>query len=133
MLELEEIVHQGYGIMFRSHMPKRLKKLTQKYIPAFFYYAGDLSILEQPTLGIVAARDAKVEELSQTAIIATEEVAHGVVIISGGAKGVDTTAVEAALQNSGKAVVFPSEGLTKWVKKSDIRQYNISGQLLLIS
>jgi DNA processing protein len=133
MLELEEIVHQGYGIMFRSTMPKRLKKLTQKYIPAFFYYAGDLSLLSHPTLGVVGAREANEEELSQTSNIASEAATHGIVIISGGAKGVDSTAVEAALKNGGKAVVFPSEGLTKWVKKSENRQYIMNGQLLLIS
>jgi DNA processing protein len=133
MLELEELAHHGFGIMFRSHMPKRLKKLTTKYTPAFFYYAGDPSILEHRTLGIVGARDAKNEELSETASISNEAVSHGVVIISGGAKGVDTIAVDAALQSGGKAVVFPSEGITKWVKKSEIRQYIINGQLLLIS
>ncbi len=133
MLELEEIVHQGYGVMFRSHMPTRLKKLTQKFVPAFFYYAGDPSILSHRTLGVVGARKANADELTQTANIAREAVLHGVVIISGGAKGVDTMAVETALENGGKAVVFPADGLAKWVKKSTIRQYIMNGQLLLMS
>lgn len=133
MLELEEIVRQGYGIMFRSHMPPRLKKLTQKFVPAFFYYAGDPSILSHRALGVVGARNANSEELARTAIIAKEAVSHGVVIISGGARGVDTTAVDVALQNGGKAVVFPADGLAKWIKKSAIRQYIMNGQLLLMS
>lgn len=133
MLELEEIVHQGYGIMFRSHMPQRVKKLTQKFLPAFFYYAGDLTILSHRALGVVGARDASAQELEQTTSIARDAVSHGVVIISGGARGVDTTAVEAALQTGGKAIVFPAEGLGKWVKKSAIREYIMNGQLLLMS
>ncbi|MCU4885128.1 DNA-processing protein DprA [Bacillus cereus] len=133
MLELEEIVHQGYGIMFRSHMPKRIKKLTQKFVPAFFYYAGDPSILSYHALGVVGARGANTDELTQTANITREAAGHGVVIISGGAKGIDTMAVETALQHGGKAVVFPADGLEKWVKKSTIRQYIINGQLLLMS
>ncbi len=133
MLELEEIVHQGYGIMFRSNMPLRLKKLTQKFIPAFFYYAGDPTILSHRALGVVGARNANDEELAQTVSITKEAVIHGIVIISGGARGVDTTAVDAALRNGGKAVVFPVDGLAKWIKKSEIRQYIMDGQLLLMS
>ncbi|RTR26714.1 hypothetical protein EKG37_20625 [Robertmurraya yapensis] len=133
MLELKEIVHQGYGIMFRAQMPISLKKLTQNFIPAFFYYVGDTTILSHPILGVVGARDANADELSQTAEIAKKAVSNGVVIISGGAKGVDTTAVEASLENGGKAIVFPAEGLAKWVKKSTIRNYISNGQLLLMS
>lgn len=133
MIELEEIIHQGFGIMFRSKMPPRLKKLTPKHIPAFFYYAGDPSILTHRAMGVVGARVATETELTQTADIGNEAASHGVVIISGGAKGIDTTAVEATLQNGGKAIVFPADGLMKWIKKSDIRDYISSEQLLIMS
>lgn len=133
MIELEEIIHQGYNIMFRSKMPPRLKKLTQKYLPPFFYYAGDPVLLTYRALGVVGARDANNEELKKTADISVEAVSHGVVIVSGGAKGVDTTAVEASLENGGKAIVFPADGLSKWVRNSKIRQYITNGQLLLMS
>ncbi|MGD6844669.1 DNA-processing protein DprA [Bacillus infantis] len=133
MLELKEIDHQGFRIMFRSQMPNCLKKLTQKFIPPFFYYVGDEAILLNRTLGVVGARDANEGELSQTAEIAKEAVSNGVVIVSGGARGIDTTAVEASLENGGKAIIFPADGLSKWVKKSDIRNYILNGQLLLMS
>lgn len=133
MLELKEIVHQGYGIMFRAQMPTRLKKLTQKFIPPFFYYAGDPAILSHRTLGVVGARDANNDELQQTADISKKAASYGVVIVSGGARGVDSTAVETTLDNGGKAIVFPSEGLAKWVKKSNIRNHIANGNLLLMS
>ncbi|WP_227938311.1 DNA-processing protein DprA [Alkalihalobacillus deserti] len=133
IIELKEIVHQGYGIMFRAQMPYRLKKLTQKFIPPFFYYAGDPSILSHRTLGVVGARDANNVELQQTAEISKKAASYGVVIVSGGARGIDTTAVEATLENGGKAIIFPSEGLAKWVKKSNIRNHISNGNLLLMS
>ncbi|MED0998341.1 DNA-processing protein DprA [Bacillus mobilis] len=86
-------------------------------------------ILSHRTLGVVGARNANSDELLQTANIAREAVLHGVAIIS----GVDTMAVETALENGGKAVVFPADGLAKWIKKSAIRQYIMNGQLLLMS
>ncbi|MDQ0205233.1 DNA-processing protein DprA [Alkalicoccobacillus murimartini] len=133
MIELQEIVNQGYGIMFRSQMPARLKKLTQKFLPSFFYYAGDPSILLGSTMGVVGARDANETELLKTVEVAKESALNGIVIISGGARGIDTTAVEANLKNGGKAVIFPAEGLAKWVKKSTIRDYILNGKLLLMS
>lgn len=133
LLELEELSLQGYGIMFRSHMPKRIKKLTQKYLPAFFYYVGDVTLFTYRALGFVGARQANEEELAQTAMIARNAANQGVVVVSGGAKGVDETAVEAALKEGGKAIVFPADGLAKWVKKTVIREYIQNGQLLLLS
>ncbi|MDC3418086.1 DNA-processing protein DprA [Aquibacillus salsiterrae] len=133
MIELKDIINQGFGIMFRSNMPPRLKKLTTKYTPAFFYYAGEPSILSHRSLGVVGARAATEQELTQTFDIGSEAASYGIVIISGGAKGVDTTGVEATLQNGGKAIVFPADGLMKWVKKSNIRSYITNGQLLLMS
>lgn len=133
LAELEEIEKQGYGLMFRAKMPQKLKKLTTKFLPPFFYYVGDTSILSNYLLGVVGARSATEEELNETAQIVKEAVKHNVAIVSGGARGVDTTAVDTALENGGKAIVFPSEGLAKWVKKSKIRQFLMNGQLLLMS
>lgn len=132
-LELKELFHQGYGIMFRSQMPNVLKKLTQKHTPAFFYYTGDTTILSHRLFGVVGAREASKEELRQTTEISIEAAAQGVVIISGGARGVDTTAVDAALENGGKAIVFPADGLANWIKSSAIQNYISNGQLLLMS
>ncbi|WP_413378091.1 DNA-processing protein DprA [Alkalihalobacillus sp. 1P02AB] len=132
-LELEEMTHKGYGIMFRTEMPAKIKKLTQHYLPAFFYFAGDPNILSQPLLGVVGARNATDEELSQTAVIVEETVPKGMAIISGGAKGVDTVAVETALKQGGKAIIFPADGLARWVKKREIRSYIMNNQLLIMS
>lgn len=133
VLELEEIVDKGYGVLFRSYMSPRLKKLTPKFLPAFFYYAGDVSILTHRALGVVGARDANDQELQETRRIASDAANEGVVIISGGARGVDSEAVEATLQAGGKAIVFPADGLEKWVKKKENRHYIMNNQLLLMS
>jgi len=89
--------------------------------------------LSHRTLGVVGARDANNVELQQTAEISKKAASYGVVIVSGGARGIDTIAVEATLENGGKAIIFPSEGLTKWVKKSNIRNHISNGNLLLMS
>lgn len=134
LIELEELTNQGYKLMFRQNMPKRMKnKLDPKHLPAFFYLVGDTSILTHAALGVVGSRDASEHELTQTAIIGMEAARKGIVVVSGGARGIDQTAVDACLKNDGKAIVFPSEGLQFWIKRKEIRQYIQNNQLLLIS
>lgn len=134
MMELEQLSNQGYKIMFRKNMPKRLKgKIDPKHLPPFFYVIGDTSIFEYLALGIVGSRDANEEEIADTARLGHEAAIQGIVLVSGGAKGIDRTAVDACLNNGGKAIVFPSDGLESWIKRKEIRQYIQNNQLLLIS
>ena len=134
MVELEEIANQGFNVVFRSQMPKRLKRLELKLRPAFYYSVGDLNILNsEHTLGVVGARDAKQEELAQVYEICKQAAYYNIVVISGGAAGVDSTATNAALENGGRAVIFPSVGIGSLIKNKAMRHYIQNGQLLILS
>lgn len=133
MIEMENIINQGVHLLFRSHMPKCLKRMTSKHLPPFFYYVGDFTIFDYPKLSVVGARNATEDELMATAKIGKDAATQGIVIVSGGAKGIDSTAVEACLHQGGKAIVFPSDGLQKWLKKKNMRQFIQNQQLLLLS
>lgn len=58
---------------------------------------------------------------------------NDILVISGGARGVDSTATDAALKAGGKAVIFPSDGLSQWIRNKEVRQYIQNGQLLIMS
>lgn len=133
LVEMENVINQNIQIIFRSDIPKKLKKLTSKYLPPFFYAIGDLSIFQSPTLGVVGSRNANEKELECTKKIGMEAANKGFVIVSGGAKGVDTAAVDSCLLNKGKAIVFPSDGLQKWIQKKSTRNFILNGQLLMLS
>lgn len=134
LIELEEALNQGYNVVFRSNMPTRLKKLALHQRPAFYYYIGDLNILNAANaLSVVGARDALPEELEKVQNICEDAAKNNVLVISGGARGVDSSATDAALKVGGKAVIFPSDGLSQWSRKKEVRQYIQSGQLLIMS
>lgn len=134
MIELEEAINQGYNIVFRSQMPFRLKKLKLNTRPAFLYFIGDINILNtQNALGVVGARDALPEELAQVTEICQNAAKNDIIVISGGARGVDSAATDAALRAGGKVVIFPSEGLSRWSRRKEVRQYIQKGQLLIMS
>lgn len=134
LIELDEVIHQGYQIVFRRNMPERLKKLMLNHRPAFYYFLGDLNILNSThVLGVVGARDAMEDELVRVREISKDAAKSGVIIVSGGARGVDSTATDTVLEAGGNAIIFPSEGLSNWVKKKEVRKYLQNGQLLLLS
>lgn len=134
LMELEEALNQGYQVLFRSSMPKRLKKLALHQRPAFYYAIGDVNLLNVANaLSVVGARDALPEELANVERICEEAAKQNVLVISGGARGVDRIATDAALKAGGKAVIFPSDGLALWSRKKEVRQYIQNGQLLILS
>lgn len=132
--ELEDLNHKGFGVLFRANYPKRLKKLKLKQRPPFYYFIGDISILNSSrTLSVVGSRDATEDELQTVAQITAEAARNNVTIVSGGARGVDSIAVDTALEHGGKAIIFPTEGLAVWARKKEYRKYIQTNQLLLLS
>src|SRR5690606_7873433 len=112
----------------------RLKRLSLKQRPPFYYYIGDIKLLNSSHIfSVVGSRNPTDEELDTVAMITAEAAKKGITIVSGGARGVDSTAVDSALQHGGKAIIFPSEGLTTWASKKEYRKYIQTGHLLLLS
>ena len=87
--------------------------------PLFLYYKGDISLLGNPKVAIVGARNASPEGLSACAAVSRRLAAAGVTIVSGLARGIDKTAHLAALEGgpggtiavlgTGLDVVYPAE------------------------
>lgn len=91
-----------------SKYPDRLKSIDSP--PVVFFAKGNLSLLYQDSLSIVGSRDSDSRSLKWTKELA-EELSHEKVIISGGAKGIDTAAHEGALEGSGKTICVLGSGI----------------------
>src|ERR1700733_8984130 len=68
------------------------------------YAAGDVSLLEQPSVAVVGSRFASEEGRELAAAVARELVAMGVVVVSGVAGGIDGVAHGAALAAGGRTI-----------------------------
>lgn len=79
--------------------------------PLIVFYDGDLSLLNRPALGIVGSRRATEYGRSVTFELSRSLAKIGAVILSGGARGVDTMAHTAALKESGKTICVLGCGL----------------------
>jgi predicted Rossmann fold nucleotide-binding protein DprA/Smf involved in DNA uptake len=133
LVEMERVVNQGINILFRKEMPNKLKKIKIKLLPPFFYSVGDLSIFNERTISVVGSRDATDKELEITKHIGIDAASKNIVIVSGGARGVDKEAVNACLDAGGRAIVFCSDGISKHIKNKRNRELIAQNRLVILS
>ena len=99
-------------------------------MPPAIWYRGDLQVLAGPCVAIVGSRAASAVALESGARLAEDLAAHGVVVVSGLARGVDSAAHRGALRTgrtaavlgSGLDHVYPSEhaGLAETIAQTGI-------------
>ncbi len=105
-LAVEKWTSQGLWILGRSdpEYPRCLKQKLQHLAPAILYGVGNFELLSQGGLAVVGSRDVDEEGLNYTDYIVQTCAAQGIQIISGGARGVDQTAMLVALNAGGNVV-----------------------------
>ena len=116
-----------------SDYPKRIKARLREDAPAVLYGCGDISLLESGGLAVVGSRhvdDALVEYTMEVGRLAARA---GRTLVSGGAKGIDQSAMRGALEAGGKASGVLADSLEKTSMNRDHRNLLIDGQLVLMS
>ncbi|MGQ5259585.1 DNA-processing protein DprA [Micromonospora sp. ZYX-F-536] len=129
-----EMAEKGIGALLfgDDQYPSKLGKLASSSPILFFW--GNPDLLTIPGLGMCGSRQAS--ELGLKAAIACgEEVQeHGVVVVSGYAKGVDTETHLAALRGGGSTIVVLAEGFDHFrIKRSFPREMFRKQNVLVLS
>ncbi|MCY4216015.1 MAG: DNA-processing protein DprA [Flavobacteriaceae bacterium] len=128
--------HQA-GIWVMTYLdvdyPNRLKLRLSDKIPPLLFGIGNKKLLRSGGLAVVGSRKAPLEELEYTKELGSAAARQGCVVVSGGAQGVDMTAMNACLENGGHAVGVLSDKLMRRSMDSSSRFYLQKEQLILIS
>ena len=105
-IELERLQSIGVWVLTRADddYPARYRQRLRQSAPPVLFGAGDKALLGQPGLAIVGSRHLSpaLEEVAQQ--VGNLCGRSGLVLYSGGAKGVDALSTGAALQARGAAV-----------------------------
>lgn len=88
--------------------PKRLKQIFKP--PFVLFYYGDISLFDKPSIAVVGSR-----EVSDYGRRCTEDIIgpiiRGKVLVSGMAKGIDSIAHHAAINNGGRTIAILGSGI----------------------
>ena len=86
--------------------------------PALLFYQGNIDLLELPKVAVVGSRDSsRLGNQSVQKII--KELNNELIIVSGLARGIDTAAHMAALQNGGRTIAVIGTGLDVFYPKAN--------------
>ncbi len=134
-LAVEKWMSQGIWILSRADQqyPKRLKEYLQHQAPPILYGVGNISQLSKGGLAIVGSRDVDEEGIEYTQRVAQACVESEMQVISGGAKGVDRTAMISALEVGGSVVGVMADSLSKEAVSGKYREGLQSQRLTLVS
>lgn len=134
-LAVESWAAKGLWVLSRadSDYPPRLRERLGRAAPAILYGVGNQDLLTGGGLVILGSRDADEVALAATRRVAHTCAAQGIQVVSGGARGVDSEAMHAALQAGGHVVGVLADSLTKMALSGAYRDWLRQGRLVLIS
>lgn len=134
-LALEKWTRGGLWVMTRADAdyPRRLKQRLRSDSPAVLFGCGDRALLNTGGLAVVGSRKVDEEALDYSRDVGSHAASAMVAIVSGGAKGVDETAMVAVLDAGGCAVGVMADSLLRASSSAKYRQFLLDGRLALVS
>ncbi|MGH7242345.1 MAG: DNA-processing protein DprA [Phycisphaerales bacterium] len=112
--------------------PERLR--DARYPLELFYYRGDIGLLESKCISVVGARECTEDGAKRAAKLARGLVQRGFTVVSGLAKGIDTAAMTAAIDEGGSTIGVIGTPLdTNYPKENEGLQATVAAKHLLVS
>ena len=116
-----------------SAYPQRYKNLLGQNRPPILYGCGDVALLDSGGLAVVGSRQISDDLIAYTEGIGRLAAGAQCTLVSGGAPGVDQSAVKGVLDGGGTSVVVLPAKLENGVILRDYRDALMDGRLALIS
>lgn len=132
---LERYEEIGIRVITRADMdyPQKFRQRLKESAPAVLFFAGNKDLLGQPGVCVVGSRH--LDNIGQACaeFVGNSCGLSGMVLYSGGAKGVDTISMTSALESRGTAVGILVDSLERAVRKLDYRAALERGDLCLVT
>ena len=134
-IDLERLVSLGIHVLTRADQdyPARYRQRLKETAPVVLFYAGEKALLGQPGVAVVGSR--QLDEVGKTCaeFVGNSCGLSGLVLYSGGAKGVDTISMNAALTARGSSVGILADSLEKSIRNPENREAMSRGDLCLVT
>ena len=131
--ELERLKELGIWVItrFDEEYPPRFTERLKGAAPVVLYGSGEARLLNRRGLAVVGSRNIDQRGFALTEFIGNACAESKLLVYSGGARGVDKTAMGAALLAGGNAVGLLADSLEKGIRAADARTHVEEGHLAL--
>jgi predicted Rossmann fold nucleotide-binding protein DprA/Smf involved in DNA uptake len=113
--------------------PVVLKQRLGTHVPPVLFGTGDAELLRHGGIAIVGSRDVDDEAVAFTERLATAAAQGATSVVSGGARGIDVTAMRAAFVAGGTVVGVVPEGVERRLREGSTRNAVAEGRAVLVS
>ncbi|MFP4026950.1 MAG: DNA-processing protein DprA [Candidatus Brocadiia bacterium] len=115
---LQELTRNGVRIVFESNPehPPAMREALGHSNPSVLFIKGCANPSEKPAIGVVGSRAPSPEAAESARQFAQAQSHFGRIIVSGGARGIDSAAHRGALSTGGSTAIIPPTGVMnfKW-------------------
>ena len=134
-IELERLGTLGIWVLTRADplYPPRLKERLKGHAPSVIFGAGPQETLNHRGIAIVGSRDVDATGGAFASELGRLCARSRVSVFSGGARGVDTLAIEGAVEQGGQALAVLADSLQDSLRRKELRDAILSGSLTLIT
>lgn len=134
-IALDKWTSAGIWVVDRQHpnYPKAVKAQLKHKCPALFFGVGNIELLGNPSVGFVGSRDCNEEDIAVTQRYVEKVNQNGFQVVSGAAKGIDSEAMLASINNGNTAVGIVADSLFRASGSGQWRQALRNNRLALIS
>ena len=91
--------------------PAKLRQCLDLEAPGSIWYKGDKLLLQKPAVALVGSRDLAMENAKFAREVGALAAEHGLVLISGNARGADSIAQESCLRAGGQVICVVADSL----------------------
>ena len=134
-LAMEKWQRAGLWVVTRSdaEYPRRLKSRLKTNSPPVLFGCGSQSLLSTGGIAVVGSRTACDADLAFSDQLGTKAASQGIGIVSGGARGVDETAMSGAMRANGCVIGVLADSLLKAATSAKWRKGLMDGHVVLVS
>lgn len=134
-LAMEKWQRAGLWVVTRSdpEYPKRLKQRLKTDSPPVLFGCGNKALLNTGGLAVIGSRNASEDDLAFTGQVGANAAKEGIAIVSGGARGVDETAMLGAMKQGGVVIGVMADSLLKAATSSKWRKGLMDDHAVLVS
>jgi DNA processing protein len=131
--ELDRLADLGIWVItrFDEEFPQKLTQRLKGAASVMLYGSGDARLLNRRGLAVVGSRNIDERGFALTEFIGNACAESKLTVYSGGARGVDKTAMNAAMAAGGNAAGLLADSLEKAIRAADARRFIEEGQLVL--